>query len=36
MISLPKWAQPPVRYQICAVRRPGADTARRGGLHQGR
>ncbi|MGZ3642206.1 MAG: molybdate ABC transporter substrate-binding protein [Candidatus Limnocylindrales bacterium] len=27
MISLPKWAQPPVRYQICTVRRPGADTA---------
>jgi molybdate transport system substrate-binding protein len=27
MISLPKWAQPPVRYQICAVRRSGADTA---------
>ena len=26
MISLPKWAQPPVRYQICAVRRPCADT----------
>ena len=26
MISLPKWAQPPVRYQICTVRRPGADT----------
>ena len=26
MISLPKWAQPPVRYQICAVRRAGADT----------
>src|SRR3954452_18188119 len=26
-ISLPKWAQPPVRYQMCAVRRPGADTA---------
>lgn len=26
VISLPKWAQPPVRYQICAVRRPGADT----------
>jgi molybdate transport system substrate-binding protein len=25
-ISLPKWAQPPVRYQICAVRRDGADT----------
>jgi molybdate transport system substrate-binding protein len=28
MISLPKWAQPPVRYQICAVKRAGADTAR--------
>lgn len=27
MISLPKWAQPPVRYQICTVRRPGADTS---------
>jgi molybdate transport system substrate-binding protein len=27
MIGLPKWAQPPVRYQICAVRRSGADTA---------
>jgi molybdate transport system substrate-binding protein len=27
VISLPKWAQPPVRYQICTVRRPGADTA---------
>ena len=27
MLSLPKWAQPPVRYQICTVRRPGADTA---------
>ena len=26
MINLPKWAQPPVRYQICTVRRPGADT----------
>ena len=26
MISLPKWAQPPVRYQMCAVRRRGADT----------
>jgi molybdate transport system substrate-binding protein len=26
IISLPKWAQPPVRYQICAVRRPGADS----------
>jgi molybdate transport system substrate-binding protein len=27
MISLPKWAQPPVRYQICAVKRAGVDTA---------
>lgn len=26
-IRLPKWAQPAVRYQICAVKRPGADTA---------
>jgi molybdate transport system substrate-binding protein len=26
-IALPKWAQPPVRYQVCAVRRSGADTA---------
>jgi molybdate transport system substrate-binding protein len=26
MIGLPKWAQPPVRYQICAVKRSGADT----------
>jgi molybdate transport system substrate-binding protein len=26
-IDLPRWAQPPVRYQMCAVRRPGADTA---------
>jgi len=26
MISLPKWSQPPVRYQICAVRRSGAAT----------
>ncbi len=25
VISLPKWAQPPVRYQICTVRRHGAD-----------
>jgi molybdate transport system substrate-binding protein len=25
-ISLPTWAQPPVRYQICIVRRSGADT----------
>jgi molybdate transport system substrate-binding protein len=27
MVSLPKWAQPPVRYQICAVKPSGADTA---------
>jgi molybdate transport system substrate-binding protein len=27
MISLPKWAQPPVRYQICTVKRAGADAA---------
>jgi molybdate transport system substrate-binding protein len=26
-INLPKWAQPPVRYQMCVVRRAGADTA---------
>jgi molybdate transport system substrate-binding protein len=26
MISLPKWAQPPVRYQMCTVRRSGVDT----------
>ena len=26
-IRLPTWAQPPVRYQMCAVRRDGADTA---------
>lgn len=26
-IALPRWAQPPVKYQICAVRRQGADTA---------
>jgi len=26
-IALPRWAQPPVRYQACVVRRPGADTA---------
>ena len=26
-IRLPRWAQPPVRYQICAVRRSGADTS---------
>jgi molybdate transport system substrate-binding protein len=26
-IDLPTWAQPPVRYQMCVVRRPGVDTA---------
>jgi molybdate transport system substrate-binding protein len=26
-IRLPRWAQPPVRYEICAVRRAGADSA---------
>jgi molybdate transport system substrate-binding protein len=26
MLSLPRWAQPPVRYQLCTVRRPGVDT----------
>jgi molybdate transport system substrate-binding protein len=26
MLSLPKWAQPPVRYQICTVKRAGVDT----------
>jgi molybdate transport system substrate-binding protein len=26
-INLPRWAQPPVRYQMCVVRRPGVDTA---------
>jgi molybdate transport system substrate-binding protein len=25
-IRVPKWAQPAVRYQLCAVKRPGADT----------
>jgi molybdate transport system substrate-binding protein len=25
--GLPAWAQPPVRYQMCVVKRPGADTA---------
>jgi molybdate transport system substrate-binding protein len=25
-LSLPKWAQPPVRYQICTVKRAGVDT----------
>src|SRR3954452_10924794 len=24
-INLPRWAQPPVRYQMCVVRRPGVD-----------
>jgi molybdate transport system substrate-binding protein len=27
MISLPKWAQPPVRYQICQLRRAGVDAS---------
>lgn len=27
VIRLPRWAQPPVRYQVCAVKRSGADTA---------
>ncbi len=26
-IKLPSWAQPPVRYQLCAVKRSGADTS---------
>lgn len=26
-IRAPQWAQPAVRYQMCAVKRPGADTA---------
>ncbi len=26
-IRLPRWAQPPVRYQLCVVRRDGVDTA---------
>jgi len=26
-LRLPAWAQPAVRYQICAVKRPGADTS---------
>jgi molybdate transport system substrate-binding protein len=26
-IRVPKWAQPAVRYQLCAVKRPGARTA---------
>lgn len=27
VLSLPKWAQPPVRYLICTVKRAGVDTA---------
>ena len=27
VIRLPRWAQPPVRYQVCIVRRDGVDTA---------
>ena len=27
IVSLPKWAQPPVRYGMCVVRRAGVDTA---------
>jgi molybdate transport system substrate-binding protein len=27
VIRLPTWAQPPVRYQMCVVKRPGANTA---------
>ena len=27
LIRLPRWAQPPVRYQMCVVKRPGADTS---------
>jgi molybdate transport system substrate-binding protein len=27
IVRVPAWAQPPVRYAICAVRRSGADTA---------
>ncbi len=26
-IALPSWAQPPVRYQLCAVKRSGVDTS---------
>jgi molybdate transport system substrate-binding protein len=26
VVALPRWAQPAVRYQLCAVKRPGADT----------
>jgi molybdate transport system substrate-binding protein len=27
VITLPRWAQPPVRYSLCTVRRSGADAA---------
>jgi molybdate transport system substrate-binding protein len=27
VFRLPTWSQPPVRYQMCVVKRPGADTA---------
>jgi molybdate transport system substrate-binding protein len=27
VVALPKWAQPPVRYGMCVVRRAGVDTA---------
>jgi molybdate transport system substrate-binding protein len=27
VFRLPTWAQPPVRYQMCVVKRPGVDTA---------
>jgi molybdate transport system substrate-binding protein len=27
LVRLPRWAQPPVRYLVCAVRRPGVDSA---------
>jgi molybdate transport system substrate-binding protein len=27
VFRLPTWAQPPVRYQMCVVKRPGADAA---------
>jgi molybdate transport system substrate-binding protein len=26
VLKLPRWAQPPVRYQVCVVKRAGADT----------
>lgn len=27
LLELPRWAQPPVRYQVCVVKRSGADSA---------